>query len=95
MTKRALEELGGILSSRSPPNLRVAPPSVRAGEPWRVILEVSADLEVDLVVVGSHGYGTLDRILGTTAGRVANLATRNVLVVHERPQGSRAHDRPR
>ena len=39
---------------------------------------------MDLIVLGSHGYGTLDMLLGTTAGRVANIATRNVLVVHER-----------
>jgi nucleotide-binding universal stress UspA family protein len=37
---------------------------------------------VDLIVIGSHGYHGLDRVLGTTAARVSNLARRNVLVVH-------------
>jgi len=32
-------------------------------------------------VIGSHGYGGLDRLLGTTAARVVNHADRNVLIV--------------
>ncbi len=39
---------------------------------------------MDLIVLGSHGYGGIDRLLGTTAAHVANRAERNVLVVHER-----------
>ncbi len=50
---------------------------------WRTILEVARDAEVDLIVIGSHGYGGLDRVLGTTAGKVANMAECNVLVVHD------------
>jgi nucleotide-binding universal stress UspA family protein len=65
-------------------HLAIAAPIVRAGQPWRLILEMADELEVDLIVLGSHGYHGLDRILGTTAARVANLARRNVLVVHER-----------
>ena len=59
-------------------------PRVRAGTPWRVVLEVANELDVDLIVVGSHGFHGLDRVLGTTTGRVAERAARNVLVVHER-----------
>jgi nucleotide-binding universal stress UspA family protein len=85
LVKVALEDLVRITSTAAAdPHMRLAPPIVRVGEPWRVILELSDELDVDLIAVGSHGYGTLDRILGTTAGRVANIATRNVLVVHER-----------
>ena len=72
------------LAERAPAGLVVvAPPIVRFGVPWRLILEVSDELDVDLIVIGSHGYHGLDRILGTTAARVANAARRNVLVVHE------------
>lgn len=67
------------------PEVRVAAPLVRHGQPWRVILELSDEMDVDLIVLGSHGYHGFDRILGTTAGKVANLAQRNVLVVHGRP----------
>ena len=41
-------------------------------------------MKADLIVLGSHGYHGLDRLLGTTAGKVVNLARRNVLVVHGR-----------
>ncbi|HVU00723.1 MAG TPA: universal stress protein [Polyangiaceae bacterium] len=33
--------------------------------------------------MGSHGYGTLDRVLGTTAAKVVNHAARSVLVVRD------------
>lgn len=55
------------------------------------VIELSPDIppaaakyDVDLIVVGSHGYHGWDRVLGTTASRVANLADRDVLVVRER-----------
>jgi nucleotide-binding universal stress UspA family protein len=67
-----------------PAALSVSEPIVRVGQPWRFILLVADELNVDLIVLGSHGYHALDRILGTTAGKVANLARRNVLVVHNR-----------
>jgi universal stress protein F len=65
------------------PQLSVSPPIVAMGQqPWRVILENARRLNADLIVLGSHGYGGWDRVLGTTAGKVANLADRNVFVVH-------------
>ena len=36
---------------------------------------------VDLIVIGSHGYGGIDRVIGTTAAKVVNHADRSVLVV--------------
>ena len=51
-------------------------------QPWRAILTASEELAVDLIVLGSHGYHGLDHLLGTTAAKVANLARRNVLVIH-------------
>lgn len=49
--------------------------------PWDGICRAARECEADLIVIGSHGYGGLDRILGTTAGKVVNHADRNVLVV--------------
>ena len=49
--------------------------------PWDGICRAARECEVDLIVIGSHGYGGIDRILGTTAGKVVNHADRNVLVV--------------
>jgi nucleotide-binding universal stress UspA family protein len=66
------------------PGIDVDRPTAKEGQPWRMILQAAEELDVDLIVMGSHGYHGLDRILGTTAGKVANLAHRNVLVVHNR-----------
>ena len=52
-------------------------------QPWRAILAAADAAHADVIVVGSRGYHGWDRILGTTAGKVANLANRSVFVVHE------------
>ena len=62
-------------------------PIVVDGDPWRRILEIAKQLDVDLIVMGSHGYHGVERVLGTVASRVVNHADRNVLVVHERGEG--------
>ena len=49
--------------------------------PWDGICRAGREYFADLIVVGSHGYGGLDRVLGTTAAKVVNHADRNVLVV--------------
>jgi nucleotide-binding universal stress UspA family protein len=55
-------------------------------QPWRAIIEVADEIGADLIVVGSHGYHGVDYLLGTNAGKVANQARRNVLVVHRPPE---------
>ena len=45
---------------------------------------MATDLDVDLIVVGSHRYHGLDRVLGTVATKVVNHADRSVFVVHRR-----------
>jgi nucleotide-binding universal stress UspA family protein len=47
------------------------------------ILEAAKKYAVDLIVLGAHGYGAVDRLLGTTAAKVVNRADRSVLVVRE------------
>ena len=49
--------------------------------PWVGICRSAREHEAELIVIGSHGYGGLDRVLGTTAAKVVNHADRNVLVV--------------
>ncbi len=49
--------------------------------PWDGICRAAREHDVDLIVLGSHGYRGLDKILGTNAGKVVNHADRNVLVV--------------
>ena len=51
------------------------------GTAWQSICEVAAEGDADVIVIGSHGYGGLDKLLGTTAAKVVNHADRSVLVV--------------
>jgi universal stress protein F len=60
---------------------------VNVGSPWDGVCTAAHVHDVDLIVIGSHGYGALDHVLGTTAAKVVNHADRSVLVV--RPKGSR------
>lgn len=85
----AMHELSRLVAG-APQDVPIQPPIVRLGEPWKVILETAAERDVDLIVIGSHGYQGWDRVLGTTAGRIANVAERNVLIVHERKAASAA-----
>lgn len=57
---------------------------VHTGVPWQVICREADSAKADLIVIGSHGYHGIDRLLGTTASRVVNHANRSVLVVRER-----------
>jgi nucleotide-binding universal stress UspA family protein len=54
---------------------------VKVGTPWGAICDEARKIKADLIVIGSHGYGGLDRILGTTAAKVVNHADCSVLVV--------------
>jgi nucleotide-binding universal stress UspA family protein len=49
--------------------------------PWDGIVRQARTLDADLIVIGSHGYGGLDRLIGTTAAKVVNHADRNVFIV--------------
>lgn len=69
-----------VLSREVPPEL-IADISTRVGVPWDAICTTAKEQDVDLVVVGSHGYRGLDRLLGTTAAKVVNHVDRSVLVV--------------
>lgn len=53
------------------------------GQPSDVICRLAREHEIDLVVIGSHGYDRVDRVLGTTAAKVTNHAPCSVLVVRE------------
>ena len=81
--KRDLAEL----ASRVPPHL-LEGATAEVGVAWDAICSHGRDHDVDMIVIGSHDYRLLDRILGTTAAKVVNHADRPVLVV--RPKGRRA-----
>ena len=57
---------------------------LRAGVEHREIVDVVTDERADLVVIGTHGRGGLDRaLLGSVADRVIRLAPCPVLAVRE------------
>ena len=67
----------------------LVPEETRGGQmvvvssPWQGICETASSLRVDLVIIGSHGYSGVDRLLGTTAAKVVNHAPCSVLVVRD------------
>ena len=63
------------------PRERLEKIAVELATPWDGICAAARKYDVDLIVIGSHGYQGLDRILGTNAGKVANHADRNLLIV--------------
>lgn len=62
---------------------RIGGVDVDFASPWSGICEAAKKHDVELIVIGAHGYGLLDRLLGTTASKVVNHADRSVLVVRE------------
>ncbi len=59
----------------------LAPVLVQVGSPWRTICLAATENRVRLIVIGSHGYGGLDHLLGTTAAKVVDHALCSVLVI--------------
>lgn len=58
---------------------------VGVGTPWHAICRAAKESVAELIVIGSHGYGGIDRLIGTTAAKVVNHAETSVLVVRSRP----------
>jgi nucleotide-binding universal stress UspA family protein len=76
---RELEEA----SVEIPPELRDGI-HVQVGVPWESICRTAREYDADLIVIGSHGYGLIDRLVGTTAAKVVNHADRSVYVARAR-----------
>lgn len=70
-----LEKLNQVLEVQ-------AEPLIRTGEPGPAICDAAADLKADVVVVGSHGHGWLQRVLiGSVSNHVLHHAPCPVLVM--------------
>jgi nucleotide-binding universal stress UspA family protein len=60
--------------------------ALRTGVPYREIVDLVTDERADLVVIGTHGRGGIDRaLLGSVADRVVRLAPCPVLTVRAAP----------
>jgi universal stress protein F len=64
--------------------------AVDIGTPWDAICRKATELHASMIVIGSHGYGGLDRLLGTTAGKVVNHADCSVMVVRNPAAASKS-----
>jgi len=55
--------------------------AVRIGKPYRQIIQLAEEAQIDLVIAGVHGYGALDpAVFGSTTYRVIQLGPCPVLV---------------
>jgi universal stress protein F len=59
---------------------------VHVGTPWQGVCSAAEEQNADMIVIGSHGYSGLDRLLGTTAAKVVDHAKQSVLVVRGHPE---------
>lgn len=84
----ALEALRAL--ERDVPEKRRRGVRVGFGTPCDIIDRFVAAEDADLIVIGAHGYGGFDRMLGTTAAKIVNHATRAVLVVRDANRLTRA-----
>ena len=74
--KRYLDQIASELPAGA-----VAETVVSVGTPWQAICAAAEHHAADLIVIGSHGYSGIDRLIGTTAAKVVNHAKGSVLVV--------------
>jgi len=58
--------------------------TAEVGVAWDAICSYAREHDVELIVIGSHDYRLIDRLVGTTAAKVVNHADRPVLVVRPR-----------
>jgi nucleotide-binding universal stress UspA family protein len=83
-------DVGGLLSDMARTQLEelaqarvdlVERIQVEIGTAWRAVCDTAKADGVDLVVIGSHSYGGIDRLLGTTAAKIVDHAPCSVYVV--------------
>lgn len=78
LVKRARSYLEDL--ARGLPAEILAGVRVSVGSPWEAVCKAAREENADLIVIGSHGFGGVDHLLGTTAAKIVNHADRSVLV---------------
>lgn len=61
----------------------VASTNALLGQPADVLEDVAAQAKADLIIIGAHGYGAVERLLGTTASKIVHRSKCSVLVVRD------------
>jgi universal stress protein F len=85
LLEREAQKYLDAVAAKAPAGM-VETAEVHVGTPWQGICAAAEKHHVDLIVIGSHGYSGLDRIIGTTAAKVVNHAKQSVLVVRGHPE---------
>src|SRR6266545_4191510 len=67
MARESLQEM-----ARATPVGIVVNVDVTWAVPWQGVCEAAQRAKAEIIVIGSHGYGGLDRLLGTTAAKIVN-----------------------
>jgi nucleotide-binding universal stress UspA family protein len=70
-----------IAEASAPHRTLVDGTHVRIGQAADVVVDLATDLAVELIVIGAHGYGRIERLIGTTASKIVHRASCSVLVV--------------
>jgi nucleotide-binding universal stress UspA family protein len=55
----------------------------REGDPAQTIIDVAADVDASMIVIGAHGNTGGRRMLGGVAGKLAHHAPRSLMIVRE------------
>ncbi|MFT3773982.1 MAG: universal stress protein [Minicystis sp.] len=84
LLQREAEKYLDAIAAKLPAGL-MAEKVVTVGTPWRSICAAADAHNADLIIIGSHGYSGIDKLIGTTAGKVVNHAKQSVLVVRGHP----------
>lgn len=79
--KREHKELLGISSKLRDEGINAQAVLIK-GDPAKLIIEKAAELECEMIILGSHGHGMLHKaLLGSVSESVMRLASINVLIV--------------
>jgi len=90
--ERAKQELEKLASSDITKGARVKT-SIKTGKPFIEIIETAAELEVDLIIIATHGHTGVEHILfGSTAEKVVRKAPCPVLTLREPIKGFKIKD---
>ncbi len=88
MKQKLEEEAMNSINTMLPKELletETAVPIIRFGKPFLEVIQVAKEKDVDIIAIGTHGRGGVDRvILGSVAERVVSKAHCPVMVVRSR-----------
>jgi nucleotide-binding universal stress UspA family protein len=78
----ATEQLDTLIPQEARKTLKIKT-AVRIGKPYRQIIQLAMEAQIDMVVMGVRGRGALDlAVFGSTTYRVIQLGPCPVLAVH-------------